>query len=984
MNLINRTILTVAILLSAIAAAAQSADPPFLKYAEHPWVDSVMKSLTAEERIGQLIWIAGFANRGISYDVEISNMVGKYGIGGVIFFQGNAPKQVEMINYFREVSKVPPLIAIDGEWGLGMRLEEIEDFPYQMTLGAIRNDSLIYAMGRLIALQMKRSGVDINLAPVADVNNNPKNPVINYRSFGERPEAVAAKTIAYMMGMQDNGIMAVAKHFPGHGDTEVDSHLDLPVIRHDRARLELVELLPFRALVKSGIGGVMPGHIWIPALDSANNLPATISHPILTGLLKEDMEFKGLILSDAMNMGGITRYTKPGESEVMALKAGMDVLEYVIDPEKAIKSIMAAVKTGELTQAGIDERCRKVLAAKYWAGLNIPAPLTDYRIVEDLFTPEMKALNRELYASAMTVLENKENILPLRRLESLRIATLAVNRREVSEYQKSLGRYSRMDHFTIDLNGGEGYWQLLEKLKGYDVVITGIYGNDQRSGRALGVNAGLDSLLTKLNRQNKAIITWFGSPYSIAGLPSIENAAGVILAYQMNEYTESLAAQLIFGGFGARGSLPVTISEKYHAGYGIKTAGDIRLQFGFPESAGMNSSILNTKIDSLAMLGITEGAYPGCIVMVARKGIVVFNKTYGHHEYDGRIEVKEDDIYDLASVTKISAATPGLMMLDGEGRFSPDEYLGTYVPFFKGSNKEKIVLRDMLTHQAGLVSWIPFWRETMNPSTGEFRNRTFQPGPSDRFPVFVANNLYIHKTYRNRLFRDIRESKMGEKKYVYSDLTFIIAPEIISSITGGDWVAYITENLYKKLGAYDITFNPYLRYPLSRIVPTEYDSLFRRQLLHGMVHDEGAAMLGGESGHAGLFATAGDLLKLMEMYRRMGSYGGDQLIPEKIMKEYTSYQFAESGNRRGLGFDKPIPNNNELPDKEVYPVRVASPSSFGHSGFTGTFTWIDPEKELTYVFLSNRVYPTRNNSKLSDLNIRTGILQALYDSILTN
>jgi len=460
MNLIIKIVLAFTLSFSAIAASGQSTDPPFLKYTNHPWVDSVMKSLTPEERIGQLIWIAGFANRGISYDVEISNMVEKYGIGGVIFFQGNAPKQVQMINHFREVSKVPPLIAIDGEWGLGMRVEEIGSFPFQMTLGAIRDDSLIYAMGRQIATQMKRSGVDINLAPVADVNNNPKNPVINYRSFGERPEAVAAKTIAYMTGMQDNGIMAVAKHFPGHGDTEVDSHLDLPVIRHDRARLELVEMLPFRALVRSGIGGVMPGHIWVPALDSANNLPATISHPILTGLLKEEMGFKGLILSDAMNMGGITRYTKPGESEVMALKAGMDVLEYVTDPGRAISSIMAAVKSGVLTQAGIDERCRKVLAAKYWAGLNAPAQISDYKVVEDLFTPEMKALNRELYASAMTVLENKDNILPVRRLESVRVATLSVNRKEVSVFQKSLGRYSRILQLILMVEMVTGsYWK---------------------------------------------------------------------------------------------------------------------------------------------------------------------------------------------------------------------------------------------------------------------------------------------------------------------------------------------------------------------------------------------------------------------------------------------------------------------------------------------------------------------------------------------
>lgn len=971
------------LLFTGIFAFSQMQEPPYLKYIDHPWVDSTLKTMTMEEKVGQLIWIASFANREVGYDVEISNQIKKYGIGGVIFFQGMAPKQAQMINTFRQVAKIPPIIAIDGEWGLGMRIEGIEDFPFQMTLGAIRDDSLIYEMGRHIALQMKRAGVDINLAPVADVNINPKNPVINYRSFGENPEIVSVKSIAYMQGMQDNGIMAVAKHFPGHGDTDVDSHLDLPMIRHERERLDAVELVPFRALVKNGIGGVMPGHIWVPALDPAINKPATISQRILTGLLRDEMEFKGLILSDAMNMGGLTKYTQPGEAEVLALKAGMDVLEYVTDPEQAITAIMGALKSGALDPESIEEKCRKVLAAKYWAGLNNPSPIFDENIEDELFTPNMEALNRELYAAAMTVLENKNNVLPVKRLDQVRIATLGINRTEATLYQKVLARYTRMDHYTIDLAGGESYRQVLEKLKEYDLVIAGVYGNDQRSGRLFIADVGLDSLVTKLNRQNTAIITWFGNPYSVSRVSSLKEAAGVVLAYQQNEYTESLAAQLIFGGFGGHGTLPVTINEKYKVGYGLKTAGNIRFQYGVPESADMSSEILNRKIDSIAQLGISEGAYPGCIVMAARKGIVVFSKAYGFHEYDNRIEVKDDDLYDLASVTKISAGTPALMLLNAEEKFSPDGHLGDYVPLFKGSNKDTLLMRDVLTHQAGMVAWIPFWRETLREATGEFRNRTFQPAPSERFPIIVANDLYIHRTYHNRLLKEIRDSELKEKKYVYSDLTFIIAPEIVTIAIGSDWVDYVTKGVYTKLGAYDIIFNPYLKYPLNRIVPTEYDQLFRRQQLHGYVHDEGAAMLGGVSGHAGLFATAGDLMKLMEMYRRMGSYGGEQIIPEEIMREYTRCQFPDLNNRRGLGFDKPTIYNDTLDNNEIYPTRSASPSSFGHAGYTGTFAWIDPEKELTYVFLSNRVYPTRENSKISDLNIRTAILQALYDSIKT-
>jgi len=980
----NNYMLAILLLAPLSFTSSQVVDPPFLKYLNHPWVDSTMKTMTIEEKVGQLIWIAVYSNRDVGYDVEISNQIKEYGIGGVVFFQGFASKQAQMINTFREMAKVPPIIAIDGEWGLGMRITGIPGFPYQMTLGAIRNDSLIYQMGKYVAIQMRRAGVNINLAPVADVNVNPKNPVINYRSFGENPESVTKKSIAYMKGMQDNGIIAVAKHFPGHGDTEVDSHIELPLVGHDRQRLETVELVPFRALVNSGIGGVMPGHLWVPAIDPTVNKPATISEPILTGLLKREMGFKGLIISDAMNMGGLRKYTQPGEAEVLALKSGMDVLEYVTDPEKAISSITEALKSGVLSLASIEEKCRKVLAAKYWAGLNKPTPVFDLKIEAEIFTPEMEAHNRELYASAMTVLENKDNTLPVKRLDELRIATLGINKTSVTVFQQVLSRYTRMDHYNVDIAGGESYRQVLEKLNGYDLVIAGVYGNEQRSGRAFITDVGLDSLVKKLNRQNTTVITWFGNPYSVGRVPSLQEAGGVVLAYQQNDYTESLAAQLIFGGFGGHGTLPVTINEKYKAGYGIKTAGNIRFQYGIPESAEMSSAILNHLIDSIANLGLTEKAFPGCIVMAARKGIVVFSKAYGYHEYDGRIQVKEEDLYDLASVTKISAGTPALMLLNAEGRFSPDGYLGSYVPLFKGSNKDTLHMRDVLTHQAGMVAWIPFWKETLKEATGEFRNRTFQPVSSDRFPIVVANNLYIHRTYHTRLLKEIRDSELKGKKYVYSDLTFIIVPEIVSTAIGGNWVDYLTKGVYEKLGAFDITFNPYLRYPITRIVPTEYDQLFRRQQIQGYVHDEGAAMLGGISGHAGLFATAGDLMKLMEMYRRMGSYGGEQLIPEEIMKEYTSYQFPELNNRRGLGFDKPTIYNDTLELNEIYPTRSASPSSFGHAGFTGTFAWVDPEKELTYVFLSNRVYPTRDNSKISELNIRTAILQALYDSIIAN
>jgi beta-N-acetylhexosaminidase len=970
------------IILTACASnvTAQNSDPPFLKYLYHPWVDSVMNSLTQEERVAQLIWVAAFSNRDISHEVYLSDLIRETGIGGIIFFQDNAPKQSEMINYFQKISKVPLMVVTDGEWGIGMRLEGVVKFPYQLTLGAVKNDSLIYLMGRSVADQFRRAGVQINLAPVADMDNNPQNPVTNFRSFGEDPENVSHKSLMYMKGLQDNGIIAVAKHFPGHGDTDVDSHLDLPVIRHSRARLDSIELIPFKSLINSGVTGVMPGHLWIPCIDSNPDLPSTISYPVLTGLLKNELSFKGLVLSDAMNMGGITKYTASGESEIKALKAGMDVLEYVTDPERAIKSIIDQIKTGEITNESINEKCRKVLAAKYWAGLNRTAYVNVDDIMKDLSPPSADALIRDLYANALTVLNNNQNTIPVRNLENIKIATIAINRNNLSSFQKRIASYHPADHYFIDPSDTVACNNLLKKLSEYDMVIAGVFGLDQRPNLGFGIKPGLNVFLEKLIGNRKTIITWFGNPYGIDKLEILQNTDGLILAYQENEYTEDLSAQLIFGGIGARGSLPVTINNKWLSDYGIMTPGNIRLQYGMPESVGMSSEILNSKIDSIVRAGIMAKAFPGCVVMAARKGVVVFQKAYGFQTYENRIAVREDDLYDLASVTKISSALAGLMLLNTEGKFSPDETLGHYLLDFKRTNKGNIVMRDFLTHQAGLTPYISFWKETIKKD-GKFRRNIFDYQYKKKYPFEVAQGLYIKKNYRKKMFNEIKKSPIGEKKYVYSDLTFIIVPEIIERLTGQKWYDFVTDSIYKKIGAYDMVFNPYLKYPLSRIVPTEYDSLFRKQQLHGTVHDEGAAMLGGISGHAGLFATANDLMKLMELYRRMGEYGGQQLISRDVLQEYTRVQFPGNNNRRGLGFDKPLLNNSEMSQKDSYPTRSASPSSFGHSGYTGTFVWVDPEYDITYVFLSNRVYPTRNNNSISNLNIRGEILQAIYDSI---
>ncbi len=879
---------------------SQQTDPPFLKFLNHPWVDSIMNSLTVDQRIAQCIWIAGYSNRDVSHEVEVTDIIRKYAIGGIVFFQGTAEKQAELTNYYQKISKVPLLISMDAEWGLGMRIQNVEKFPYQMTLGAIKNDSLIFFMGKSVAAQLKRLGVHINLAPVADINVNPMNPVINYRSFGESRENVTAKARMYMNGMQDYGIMATLKHFPGHGDTNTDSHLDLPVILHSAERLDSIELFPFLNLINEGAGGVMTAHLNLPSLDSTSNLPSTLSPLIINDLLKARLNFKGLVITDAMNMKGITKYFGPGVAEARALKAGNDVIEFVTDVGAAIKETRKMIESKDLSQNDIDLKCRKILALKYWSGLSAPRPVAKENINRDLSSPGTKALIYDLYSDALTVLKNDQNIIPLRNLSDLKIATVAINRNRISKYQERLLNYLPADTFTVDPDDDRITSEFLNKLSEYNLVIAGIFNTDQRPDMNFGVSRGLNSFLSKLTEKARTIITYFGNPYALDKLDALQKTDGLVLAYQENDYTEDLSAQLIFGGIGAHGTLPVTINTIWPSGFGIVTPGNLRLRYATPENAGLSSENLNRKIDSIANVGLQAKAYPGCEVMVARKGIVVLQKTYGYHTFDNRMKVRKDDLFDLASVTKVSSTLAGLMLLDSEGKFSPEKKLGDYLPDFRKTNKGNLLMKDLLTHQAGLKDWIPFWKETVRPDSS-FKRNIFRHEFSKKYPLEVANDLYINKNYRKKIFNEIKKSPLGEKKYVYSDLTFIISPGIIENLTGEKWYDFVTDEIYHKIGAYDIGFNPYRKYILDRIVPTEYDSLFRRQLLHGTVHDEGAAMLGGISGHAGLFATANDLMKLMELYRRMGEYGGEQIIKKDVLQKYSSVQFPENNNRRGSG-----------------------------------------------------------------------------------
>ncbi|TAF95705.1 MAG: serine hydrolase [Cytophagia bacterium] len=1017
--------------------AQQAIKPPFLQNPNNRWVDSVFNSLTPDERISQLIMVAAHGYpmnpKRVIVDTTFTNprvvaqYIKDYKVGGIIFFQGGPVQQAQLTNYYNSISKVPLFVAMDSEWGLAMRLDSAVRFPYQMTMGAMQgNDELIYKMGKLLAAQKKRLGVHINFAPSVDVNNNANNPVINFRSFGENPQKVYEKSLAYMKGMQDGGILSSIKHFPGHGDTGVDSHYDLPVIPYNRARLDSVELYPFRKLIEQGADGVMMAHLAIPALDTAKNVPSTLSKPIVTGVLRDQLKFDGLIYSDAMNMKGLIKYFPNGTGDAKGLEAGMDILEFSPDVPAAIAQIKKAVAEGRITQAEIDTRVKKVLAAKAWVGLDKYKPVDTRNLVADINDKQSELINRQLTENALTVLKNNDNILPIKDLDKIRVASISLTdapaaatttkdgvvalgtRNEtaftgdLTTFQKTLSLYTNIDHFVVHPKTPDSLQARLKaNLKSYDLVLVGAHLNNIRPGTNYGITPTTAAWVKDMANAGNAVISIFGNTYAINKLADIGNAKGLILAYQLTPFTEELTAQLIFGAIPAKGKLPVTVNQQFKYGAGIETPAIGRLKYTIPEEVGLDSKWLSFKIDSIANSAIAQKATPSIVVQLAKDGKVFYRKSYspspqtpegGFNYYQSLAKRNNDSVhqigtgvappsgtggalYDLASVTKIAGSTMALAKLHSEGSFNLDGTMKDYLPFLKGSNKADLVWRQVLTHQARLKAWIPFWRDCKNED-GTWKKRTFRWGkePQGAYNVQVTDSLWLHKKYHKKIYKAIKDSPLNEKaEYIYSDLSFILYPQVVKNITGQDFEDYLKSHIYRKLGANSLTFNPRRFYNLDQIVPTERDTFFRQTLIHGRVHDEGAAMLGGLSGHAGLFGNANDLMKVTQLFLQKGSYGGERFIAENTMSEFTSYQFADS--RRGIGFDKPNrPYNGNAP-------KSASPQSYGHTGFTGIMIWNDPAYNLNYVFLSNRVYPTRDNNKLSTLNVRTAIMQVVYEGL---
>ncbi|MFO8067597.1 MAG: glycoside hydrolase family 3 N-terminal domain-containing protein [Bacteroidales bacterium] len=942
------------------------------------WVDSVYNSLTLEQKISQLLMIRVQTDQHESYYRKIEETVKNYNIGGLAFFRGGPERQLKITNRLQQTAQTPMLIAMDAEWGLSMRLDSTVSFPRQMTLGAIRGERHIYEMGMEIGYQAKRLGVHINFAPVIDVNNNSDNPVINFRSFGECRYNVARKGLAYMQGMQDAGIIACAKHFPGHGDTDTDSHHSLPVINHPYEVLDSIHLYPFKQLINNGLLSVMVAHLNIPALDNKENLPSTLSPKIVYDLLQDNLGFKGLVITDALDMRGVSDHYNSGELELEALKAGNDILLLPQDIEAAIKTIAKAIKTGEISQKYLEQKVKKVLYYKQAVGLNNYKPITTKNLYKDLNNTRTEVLNRRLVQSAITVVKNDKDILPIKNLHINRIASLSIGASKENPFQAMLNNYANVTMFSIRKNATEQeISKMLKELEGFDIVIVSIHNNSMYAEKKYGIGFQTIDIINKIAWQNNTILNLFANPYSLEYIDksTIANLSAIMISYQDGVLFENAAAQAIFGGVPARGRLPVSIPPYFPAYFGVQTPGQFRIKYGIPEETGINSEKL-LRIDSLALKGIEEKAFPGCQIAVLKNGIVIYNKSFGYHTYEEKRRVKNSDIYDLASITKIAASTLSIMKLLDDGKLDIDQSIDHYLSRLQGTNFAGIEIREILAHQAMLRSWIPFYLNTLEnnqPSSSIYQNHY-----SEEFPIEVARNLFMHKNFKDSIFHIIQETPLLEKKrYVYSDLGFIMMAELIEGLVEEPLETFVQNNFYRPLGIKTLGFHPRNKFDLDRIVPSENDTLFRKQTLQGYVNDPAAAMLGGASGHAGLFGNAIDLAILMEMTNRQGYYGGEQYVKPETVKEFTTVQYAGNKNRRALGFDKPC----ITPDNPSPVCESASPESYGHSGFTGTFTWVDPAEKLVYVFVSNRTFPDQNNWKINEMDIRSNIHQAIYDAI---
>ncbi len=834
---------------------------------------------------------------------------------------------------------------------------------------------------------------------MVDINTNPDNPIIGNRSFGENKKKVTNKAIAFLQGMQSRGVLSNAKHFPGHGDTSTDSHKQLPILNFSKKRLQNIELYPYSRVFDAGAASVMTAHLDVPALvydekktpfdnetnkgekvsvnisakKSTSALPTSLSPKVVTTLLKKKLGFLGLIFTDGLNMKGAANYATSAEINLAAIHAGNDVLLIPQDIPTTFDLIKKSVETDPVLESRIQESVRKILLAKYKVGLHNYQPIDTVNLVSDLNRIKDDILHRKLVKNSLTVIKNKKKVLPVKDLEkNQKIAYVKLGDDSGNYFTKTLNKYTQVD--TIS---GKTIEAINQKLQSYDLVIVGYHKSNKHPWKSYKFSVEELKWLQQIAEKNKTIISVFASPYSLKDVSSFENVEGVLVAYQNSKIAQELAAQGIFGAFEVRGKLPVSINKEFKEGKGIVTEYLQRLGYNIPESVGMSTEKLE-RIDSIAQWVLNDKMAPGMQILVARHGQVIYEKNFGYHTDKKKNPVKDSDVYDVASLTKILSSLPMIMKADEDRKLKITSKIKDLLPYFRRSNKDTVTVKEMLSHFGRLQAWIPFYTLTQDSITHKNLNQYYSKKKTNSYSIQVANNLYLKNNYKDSIYKFIKEADQREThSYKYSDLGYYIFKESLENKYKQTLDKLVTKEFYSSIGANRMRYLPLQEFDKNDIVPTEKDTYFRNQLLHGYVHDMGAAMLGGVGGHAGLFANANDVAKMMQMYLQEGFYGGKRYFKSSTFKKYNKRYFEKEKVRRGLGFDKPQLN----PDITAT-CGCVSEKSFGHSGFTGTYTWADPESGIVYVFLSNRVYPTMENSGLVKNDIRTKIQGLIQQAIL--
>ncbi|MGL5682317.1 MAG: glycoside hydrolase family 3 N-terminal domain-containing protein [Marinifilaceae bacterium] len=962
------------------------------------WADSVLSRMSIDQKIGQLFMIAAYSNKDANYEQQLVNQIQKLQPGGVIFFQGDIKRQIELTNRVQKSSPTPLFVGMDAEHGLGWRLKDGMVFPRMQCVSASPCDTIQMEIGAAIARHLKAVGVHINFAPVVDINNNAANPVIGMRSYGELPATVTRKAHLYARGSNHEKVMPVLKHFPGHGNTDTDSHLSLPVIHTTKDSMINTEFFPYNRLLPLGLPAVMVGHISVPALDSSG-LPASVSKQIVTRLLREEMRFNGLTFTDAMNMKGVTTGRATGEADVQALIAGNDIILFPENLDIAIKKVKEAINNGLITQEAIDTRCRRILEAKVKYNANVFTPISYAKIKPLLHTKQDSLLLASTYRTAITLAKNTDNLIPLTHLDKRTIACVVVGKTRATEFTSTLKKYAKIKQIYLSAAPtAEQLSTLKQQLAGINTLIVFNSAGTDSYKSNFGFSTGMKQLLSTVGNGVQTIIVQPTTPYGLKPFVNY-NTASWIICYDKTLHAQRYAAQAIFGGIDIQGVLPVSISPEYPAGTGINTS-KTRLGYATPEEAGVDSRRLST-IDSICRSAIAKRATPGCQVVVARGGNIIYQKSFGNKTYTSPEAVTDQCLYDVASITKIAATMPVVMQLEQKGDITLDGTIGDYLPQYRESNKHNLKLKDILLHQAGLRGSIPLFAEAidrknlrgplftakktesntirvkdrlyMNPNF-KYKDSTFSSIPKSNY-LSVAPGVYMHPQYKDSLQQAIAKTPVDGKGMRYSDLGFMLLQEVAEQVTHRPLDVYCNEEFYTRMGMHHTYFNPLKNVDKQDIVPSCRENIYRKCTIHGTVHDPVAAVRGGVSGHAGLFSTAGDIAKIMQLYLNGGEYGGEHYFDKETLKRYTRNHLPS--NRRAYGFDKP---NLQAPQASPA-APSASAESFGHTGFTGTIAWADPKYDLVYVFLSNRTYPDEYNNLLLRLNVRTAVQEVIYNAI---